>query len=293
MVNRANFEAQSVQLLNDYLRTNDNEFLMKLYNLHSGLFHKIALDFSAYMEMDDLMQECFIGLVKTVNGYDYSKGEFIGYLSSTIHSHLYRAIQGNQNISIPEYMQPLISKYFAILEEAEGKKVSDDYMAYKLGTSVETVVSIKKAISGRSCFSMDAPITEDGATIGDITADEYDMEESCLDDLFSEEIQMRVRECLKDTPEDDRKLLMDRYIDGKSFAEIDRSKSVARNRQKVEMAFRRFKRRNAPKLRPLYDEIMLARAYNRSLNSVTRFKRTWESSVEAVVLKAVSDADSE
>lgn len=287
MNKESDYEAKSILLIDEYLKTNDSEFLMKLYNLHLGLFYKIASKFIGLMEMNDLMQECYIGLYKAVITYDSTRGEIVKYISWTVHNHIYRAIQKNNGIEAPEYMNILISKYYLLIDDLQGQKISDEYIAYKLGVSEETVSNIKKAISGRKCISIEEPISDDGGTIEDVIADEFKLEESCIDDLFTKEIQERIIECINEAPGDDGKLLKDKYIIGKSYADIDRSKSVSRNKIKVEKALKRFKRDNQVKLKPLYDELIFSKSSNGFLNSVKRFNRTWESSVESIVMKQV------
>lgn len=57
-----------------------NEEIMQLWEAHRPFVYKIALQYSGYAEMDDLMQEGYLGLYFAAIRFDQNAGGVISYL---------------------------------------------------------------------------------------------------------------------------------------------------------------------------------------------------------------------
>ena len=291
MVAMMDYEQTSLLYIQEYNRTGNKEELLKLYNLHRRLFYKISLRFSFLLDQEDILQECYIALVKAVEGFQEEKGDFTKYLAKTTNQYLFRIIQENNSI-LPEYMTRLINQYYSLLEELEAQgleKPKDSYIAYRLNIPEETLKSLYLALSARNTTSLDIPLDteEEGETLEDITPSPYNLEEACINDLFTEEIKERVNECISLLSEADQELIKKRYIEEMALSEIDPDKSTSRNKQRVDKAFRRLQRIGQIKLASMHREII----YNKALqsNGAEQYNRTWTSSTERIVLQMEED----
>lgn len=75
-------------------KTADN--MLELYNKNTGLIRSIALKFKNYADMDDLMQQGYLGLYKAVDIYEYGKGaKFSTIAYHCIFNSISRYIKGN------------------------------------------------------------------------------------------------------------------------------------------------------------------------------------------------------
>lgn len=278
------YEQQSILLLSEYKNTGQKECLQQLYILHKNLFYRISSNYKMYMELEDLLQECFFALLKAVEGFQEEKGSFTKYLAKVTQSHLYRYTQ--KDSLLPAYMATLIKSYNAIMSDLAGSGITlnDKQLAYKLEISEDTLKLLYKAMAAKSPISLNTPIDEDDVTLIDITPSEYNLEDSCINDLFVDEVQERVNECIKELSEEDQELIKKRYIEEMTLAEIDPTKSIARNRQRTDRAFKRLQKIGKIKLARLNEEYI----YYKGLKGVgvNTFMNTWTSSTERIILNA-------
>lgn len=284
MLQNIDYESASISILKEYNNTNNKECLCRLYNMHKGLFYKVVQKFTPFMEIDDLLQECYFALIKAVEGYQEKKGSFTNYLATVTNNYLYRSIL--KTSYLPEYMQSLIKSYLSLMEDLKEKgnnNPSDSIIINALNISPETLQTIKKAISIKNIMSLEAPINDEGLTIGDIVKSSQHLEEDCISAAFQEEVKYRVWDCIYQLSVKDQYYIINRYIEEKTYKEIDNARSVAATRMKTEKAFKRLRKIGQVQLSSLKDEYI----YNRAIHGgVNQFKRTWTSSTERIILKA-------
>ena len=83
------------------IRAGENEAdnMLKLWNRNKGFVFKTAKKYSGYAEMDDLMQEGYLGLSEAVRYYDAEKGvPFINYAALWIRQAMQRYIDNSGNV---------------------------------------------------------------------------------------------------------------------------------------------------------------------------------------------------
>ena len=56
---------------------NEAENMLQLYNQNRGFIYKMAMKFQNYAEIEDLLQEGYLGLCEAVNHYKYDGTSFI------------------------------------------------------------------------------------------------------------------------------------------------------------------------------------------------------------------------
>ena len=107
------------------IRAGENEAdnMLKLWNRNKGFVFKTAKKYSGYAEMDDLMQEGYLGLCEAVRYYDAEKGvPFINYAALWIRQVMQRYIDNSGNVvRIPVHIGALVRKY---------KKLKSEYIKY-------------------------------------------------------------------------------------------------------------------------------------------------------------------
>lgn len=74
------------------------DYMLELYNNNIRLIRYIALKFKSYRDIDDLMQQGYLGLCKAVEIYEYGKGaKFSTIAYHCIFNSISRYIKGNIN----------------------------------------------------------------------------------------------------------------------------------------------------------------------------------------------------
>ena len=117
------------------------------------------------LEIDDLISEGNLGLIKAIERYDVSKGYRLStYATWWIRQAVTRAIGDcGKTIRIPVHMGELINKLIKCERELTAilyRDPTDQELANYMGVSLQRVVDIKKAIA-QEPVSLDSPIRSD------------------------------------------------------------------------------------------------------------------------------------
>ena len=272
------YEKRNLELISLYKENSDSRYLEELYFGNIRLLEKVCSKFMyRSIEKDDLLQECYFALVYAVDRYVEENCNFSTFLYNIAYWHLLRYIRNNRIISIPDYMIDLINKYVKL---SENDRKTDYDICCLLEITLEQLEEIKKAARCASLKSLDQPINEEEDTfLVDTIADTSDsFEDGVIDQIYQEQLKAALQNSIEKLSPVDRDLIIYRFFKGMSLQEIDPSKTVERNRQKVNKALRRLRRDE--KLRSFYDN---QNAYVGT--SLTHFMNTRTSSVERLVIR--------
>ncbi len=210
---------------------NVKENMGLLYEQNIGFIRKIVHSFSAYAEVDDLMQEAYLGLHKAVEGFDASKGYlFLTYAGSCIKrrciSFIYNYSRTNR---IPVHMLQKIADYKKLVSEHHGK-ISEEIAMKKLNLTKQQYDFMLKTIHQETVLSIDAPMqnkVNDTMTIADCVTDDFDIEH----DAIEADCQSRLWEIIDDVLNDRQKdVITSYYLNQRTFTEIAKTMGVTNQR---------------------------------------------------------------
>ena len=275
------------------IRAGENEAdnMLKLWNRNKGFVFKTAKKHSGYAEMDDLMQEGYLGLCEAVRCYDVEKGvPFINYAALWIRQAMQRYIDNSSNVvRIPVYLGDLVKRYKKLNNEYfkyYGMKPSDRELSAFLGVSEEKLEDIKKSARMGQIRSLSEPLgEEEDYTLADTVASSENLEENLARKIDRERMIQSVWIEVGHLPENQAALLRWRFWEGKTLKETGEQMGIsieaARQLQNKAMRTLRLPKR-CGRFRAYHEEYLAPAAVHHV--GVKRFQETWTSEVEREVL---------
>lgn len=164
------------------------------------------------VDLEDLVQEGNLALIRAVRGFDGSKGfKFSTYATRGIEQAMSRVLDDHsQAIRFPVHIQTAMRKYRKAVVDLEVKlrrspKVEE--IAVETEMPLTEIEKLRELFASRYVVSLDAPVRGDG----DSTVAEFvpDQSHSNIDDWVDyERIQAKIRECLEILEEQEREILL-------------------------------------------------------------------------------------
>ncbi len=186
----------------------DQEALLMLWEQNKGLMHRAVSPYKATAELDDLMQEAFIGLTTAAREYKPEAGaKFSGFVCDHIRWEILSYLESSGNaVRLPRgcaAQMRQVEKIRAQLREKLGRDPEEKELAREMGLSLDRIRFLEIAKARRSQISTDAPVSsEDGAaTIGDSLADPVDHIAELEEDLNREELKRVLWESVDALPD--------------------------------------------------------------------------------------------
>ena len=265
----------------------NNEELIELWDEHRPFIYKIALQYSGYAEMDDLMQEGYLGLYSAAIHFDKEAGTtFLTYAAFWIRQQMRRYIANCcRTVRISSGMAARVQKYRKLQSDYQkqfGHKPSADEIRELMGISRSEYDTMQQAIRMGTIASLSAPTSEDDATtIGDTIGNEG-IEDAIIDRIDQEDMKRDVHAAVDKLPDCERTALSVKYFDELAPEQIRKlegqsSEDVRRYQAKA------MRRLRGPKYSaPLrcymgLSDWQLSAAMH---STVSGFNRTWTSATE-------------
>lgn len=267
------------------------DYLEYLYTKNLPLIKTIIKPYTAFENEEDLLQECYFGLVNAVKNYDcYENVKFMTYAKFWIKQACVRYIENcGRSVRLPVSMhQDIIHYKKAIME------LSHDLGRYPEDAELMKYLGISKAkLNDLKMYSQDIKslntsyTTEDGQEyeLLDTIADDLRIEESVVDDLYNEHCKSElwgIVACY--TSEREADVLRDRFKNKKTIRAISEKQNISfqRVREIEQNAIRKMRRPAVRRELEKKFDLAMVGAYNSGVNN---FKTTWESSTERTALK--------
>ena len=264
-------------------QTIDNSRGMEqLYNQNKGIIHRMAKKYSSYAEMDDLLQEAYIGLYEAVRRYNENMGvKFITYAFSWIKQSITRYIENNGNIiRIPVHRHNMLSRYKKLLERYEkeyNRKPTKEEIGNILQLFPDQVEKLQKDYDRMSTKSLDALVAggdNEKITVADTIPDDTDIENMVLDDIidkqFKEEFWGLIRSKLN---ENENRVIIERYKNNHTRAKLlcilaqdeENEPNPNKYRSIEDKALNKLRRSNLARILNERYEIAITKAYRGSI----------------------------
>ena len=269
--------------------------MAKLWQQNRNFVYLIARKYAkTETDIDDLMQEGYLGMYRAIGPYDLSAGvAFLSYASFWIRQGMQRYIQDNKHLHIPYNLQEKVLRYQRFLNTYRmrfGKNPTDEQICCRMRINYETLDRLKTAAEACKAGSMDKEIEgTEGVTFGDTIADPENHYENVLDNLEREELKSILWTLVDDLPGKAPEVLRMRYKQELTLKETGEAmginmEAVRQWQQKGLRELRRPSRSNL--LREFYKD---GEIYSRGVvgGGVGTFNRNWTSSTERTALDMI------
>ena len=263
-----------------------NEELIELWDEHRPFIYKMALQYSGYADIDDLMQEGYLGLYSAAIRFDESAGaSFLTYAAFWIRQNMRRYIENCcSTVRISSGMTARVQKYRKIKSDYQkqfGCKPSADEIRALMRISQTEYDTIQQAVRMGRIASLSAPTGEDDSTtIGDCIGNDG-IEDAIIDRIDQEDMKRDVHAAVDKLPDREREVITLRYFEGLTMEQVGEleSRSIESVRQCQAKALRTL--RSPSYRRPLECYMLSDKQMSVAMHStVSGFNRTWTSATE-------------
>lgn len=200
----------------------------RLYVQNKGLLYKIVKRYrniDRMTDIDDLMQQAYIGLVEAVEHYDPDKGAlFMTYAPHWIRQNIKRYLESTGRIiALPVHTQEKIYRYQkvtgAYLSQYNREPTDREY-CYWMDCTQKQLESIRRTMRISAPCSLESPVGDDltvGDTIKDVSSDMEAVEANIDNERLSVNLWEIARSVLNN--EKDIQIIEDRYRSGLTLRE--------------------------------------------------------------------------
>lgn len=267
--------------------------MLQLWQQNQGFIRFIAKKYTAYAEMEDLVQQSYLGLCHAVNNYEQGRGAtFCSYAYFWIRQSIQGYIEEcGKAVRFPRHFRRKLTKYkrFTVFMYAElNRKPTDQELSYYLGVDGKKLEELKLAAVLDKMGSLDIPAGEDGDnTLCDLVESPNNPENDILDKIQAEQLKTVIWGLVDDLPGMCPETIRARYQESLTFKEVAEKLGITIEAARQWQAKGLRELRKPARSNELMPFIRDDYIYNQALhgNGVGNFKRTWISSTERVALK--------
>ena len=266
--------------------------MLELYNQNRGFIVKMAKRYQGFAEMEDLIQEGYIGLSEAVSRYDADKNSsFIHYAAFWIRQSMSRYVDNcGSVVRIPVQARGEIREYNRVVREYRkyyGEWPSDYALSRLLGVTREKLQEIRKSAQIGQMRSLSEVLGGDGEefTLEDSIASDQDLEGEAVREADTAAMKHELWVAVDRLPGNLPEVVKRRYIDGQTLREIGAALGMDGSKvDRIEKKALRTLREPglSRKYHKYYEEYISAESYRHV--GVESFMRTGLSEVELEVL---------
>ena len=272
-------------------RIDTAECMKQLWQQNRAFVAKIAKRYAAYEDIDDLIQEGFIGLCNAVECYDSDGGaKFLTYAAYWIQQAMLRYMAKYSSVvELPQDVRTKINRLRKFEREytAEwGREPTEKEIRLYFGYSRKEYQLLVESQSIGNLESIDGlvPGTDD-LTVGELVADPANQYEDLIDQIEQQELSGTLWNLVDTLPEEQRDVVRTQYREDLTLPQVSdrlgmdyRAVKTARAR-----AFRELRKPHyTNKLSRFLPDRALSLAYGGGAES---YNRTWTSSTERAAFK--------
>lgn len=268
----------------------------QLYLQNKGVIYKIARRYSNYVNIEDLMQEGYIGLHEAVSKYSSDREvKFITYASFWLQRAMEKCLEHQGGVvRAPRDLRQMITKYKKVVDAIEkqtGREPSDKEVCLSLGISQTSLDNVRWYIS---CFSnlesLEGTITDtDGLPLGDAIPSNHDVENEVICKMVDEDLDNLWKVVYNNTSKEENEVINLRYRNNMTLQAIGDKLGVTRERVR-QIETKSLRKLRVPRIRRLLEDdfdLVESMAYR---GSVSIFKNTWTSSTEKAAMHLLSNS---
>ena len=212
-----------------------NSNLEQLYLQNRSFIFQLASKYSGYVEIDDLMQEGYLGLYKAANEYITGKGtKFITYAAYWIEQYMRRYCENHSSSKrISAYMLARISKYKQFLStcKSQNKEPTEAEVCTELNISIQQLKALKKTMQEANSVSLQTPIDgKDNISMEDTIPDPSNMEEDVTKRLTQEYFDTLLWNIVDELNENESKVISGYYRYSKTLEELGKELHLSGSR---------------------------------------------------------------
>lgn len=264
--------------------------LLALYEKNHGLLWSIARRYSDFAEIDDLIQEGYIGLQKAANLYDLSfenDVKFSTYATTWIKQGMRKYVAECGLIRVPSYLNQRIYNLEKIQNDYEvkfGKSPSDRELCSFLDITPEQLDLLRKTKSILRVRSFDEQISNDSeTTLGETVPDDNDGMQGVIDSVYRKTLSLVLWSEVDELGDAEADVYRLRYQDQYSFREISEKTGKSVNEVRVIHDRAMKKLRKSPLIASYREDFI--QSHNPTRNGLRSFLRTNTSVTEKIALK--------
>lgn len=271
------------------------ELMLQLWQQNYGLIYKITNRYKSLDDIEDLLQEGFLGLYTAVQYYKADTGvPFVNYAALWIRQTIGRYVKSNGTVRIPEHAGNQVRAYKRMISQWEsefGRKPTEWEICRYLDIAPGIVRQIEKDGQMGQIQSLDVPIgEEEDSSMYDLVPGTSDLENDVVERVQQEQLRDEVWKAVDSLPEEQSAVIRMRYQHGCTLKEAGKALGINVSQAKTieSKAFRELRKPSrSMRLMPFLEDDIRSRAM--SGNGVSSFQRSGMSSTEMAALWMEND----
>lgn len=219
----------------EYKKTGDpylqEELVVKYQGLVYKLAHKIVRKLKQGTEVEDLISDGMVGLVKAIDAFEPERGfKFSTYATPVVRGSI---LNGLRRLDwLPERTRTKARHYQKAVAELEqlGRKPTEEDIAQHMEISAKEVYDIIADLSSMYMLSLDTPLgTDDSdASVGDMVEDTGFVAPD--EEYVFEEERDALRDSIEKLDEREQDIIKSHYFGGETFESISQRLDVSKQR---------------------------------------------------------------
>ena len=205
--------------------------MLTLWQQNKGFIISVALRYRDYEDIDDLMQQGYLGLYAAVQGYNSSEGvKFLTYAEYWVMRSMKRYIeQCSQVVRISSAICSRIEVYkrfTAIMMLKYGRKPTDIEICTYMCISAAELDTVKQGLIFEHIKSIDCPIDDDGVELKEVIKGTDDTEKAAVDRIERKELKEILWRMVGELTEKEQEVIKQRYVYNKTMPEIEKEMNL-------------------------------------------------------------------